>query len=160
MRAVSTTRDVFVLPRTQTRRGGTSTARLKSGAIQPSKWYPFPAPRPAAATLWRGLFCVVSRRRVGRGPASAGRSRVFALPGPESLSFAVSPTRPIAATAFSPHPAPVYGGRSRTYCYRRRESMDQEELLRPQEISSRSHRLVPDADNRVRPVKRLTRRHD
>ena len=76
------------------------------------------------------------------------------------LSWALSPFRPLAPTAFSPHPAPVYGGRSRTYCYRRRESMDQEELLRPQEISSRSYRLVADADSRVRPVKCLSRRHD
>jgi hypothetical protein len=119
----------------------------------------FPRRDPPPLRFGAALLCVVSRRRVGRDVGFA-KSGFRPTESWVSRPIALSPTRRIAATAFSPHPAPVYGGRSRTYCYRRRESMDQEELLRPQEISSRSYRLVADADSRVRPVKCLSRRHD
>ena len=67
MRAASTTCDVIVLPRTrtQTRRGGTSTERLKTGAEQ---------------------FCEV---------ASAGLAEFFALPRQGHLSPLTSHLSPI-----------------------------------------------------------------
>jgi hypothetical protein len=73
-----------------------STARLKSGADHQQRVScMLGAPRPAAATLWRGLLSIVSCREIGRDVLSA-----IALAKAEG--FAKSGFRPTARWGFGP----------------------------------------------------------